>query len=218
MKIVLLGAPGAGKGTQAFLLKQRYKIRILSIAELLKKFIANNPDDPLVASIEGVIVSGNLVADEVVIKVLRDNIEGVGNNSFVLDGFPRTVNQAKALHNLMTSMFDNDRMCVINFDVSDEEVLKRLRSRVICKSCNKIFSTRDDAEIVVCDGCGSRDFIQREDDIDNVVRRRLAVYREETQPVIDYYKDYEYFSNVDGIRPTAAIFADIVKFIDNAIK
>jgi adenylate kinase len=205
MKLVVLGAPGAGKGTQANLLTQHYNIAHISTGEILRSNIRNKTK--LGIQVEECINAGNLVPDELVVEIVRQRIEEKDCiNGFLLDGFPRTVNQANILGNLVT-----DINAVIEIDVSDDIIIDRMSGRRVCPNCDKVYHIKYNKPNVdnVCDVCGTQ-LVQRKDDNAETVLSRLKLYHEQTQPLIDYYKSNNLLVSFDGNQDVKVLSQKII--------
>jgi len=197
MRLVLLGAPGAGKGTQAKKIVQRFKISHISTGNILRNEIKN--DTELGRKAGNFVKEGKLVPDDLIIEIIKKELEGKqSGNGFLMDGFPRNLKQAKMFGNML-DLLGTKLDSVINIDVSKDEIIKRLTSRRICHNCNNICSTSNlkDAEITKCPECGG-DLIKRKDDEIEVITERLNVYEKETKPLIDYYREHNLLVNIDG--------------------
>ncbi len=209
MRIVLLGAPGAGKGTQAHILQQELNIPTLSTGDIFRKAIADKTEVGLAA--KDYMDDGNLVPDEIVVSVVCERIsQDDCKNGFILDGFPRTVKQAEELNKMMSA--DNIKLdYIINIDVNDEEIIRRQGGRLMAVKSGKIYHKNFNPPKVAgkCDVTGE-DLIQREDDKEDVVRHRLNVYHEQTKPVEDYYKSHGNFLNINGIQDVNKVTQDIL--------
>jgi len=205
MRVVFLGAPGVGKGTQADRIARQFKILKISTGDLLREAVRNQTQLGLEA--KGYMDQGKLVPDSVVIGLVRDKIGDAGcANGFVLDGFPRTVPQAEALGKvLQTTQQPLHR--VVNFQVPREDVIKRLSGRRSCPKCQATFhvdfapSKKGDA----CDRCGET-LVQRSDDTREAIETRLKVYEEQTAPLIQYYANKRLLSELDGSGSVDAVF------------
>jgi len=197
MRLVLLGAPGAGKGTQAKKIVQRFKISHISTGNILRNEIKN--DTELGRKAGNFVREGKLVPDELIIEIIKKELEGKrSGNGFLMDGFPRNLKQAKMFGDMLDTLglkLDS----VINIDVSKDEIIKRLTGRRICHSCNNICSINNlkDIENAKCPECGG-DLIKRKDDEIEVITERLDVYEKETKPLIDYYREHNLLVNIDG--------------------
>ncbi len=183
-RIVFLGPPGAGKGTQAQRIAQALGLRKLSTGDILRDAVRKGT--PLGARVEGYMKRGVLVPDDVILEVMQEAMEEAGWR-FILDGFPRTVAQAEALDRMLQDRgYRLD--AVVFLDVPDEEIVARLSGRRVCPRCGKVYHIVYDPprEDERCDRCGVA-LTQRPDDREEVIRKRLEVYREQTQPVLEYY-------------------------------
>ena len=197
MKIILLGAPGAGKGTQAGLISQKLNLAHIATGDLFRQAIEKGTE--LGRTAKSYMEKGQLVPDEVTVRMVLDRITADDcKNGIVLDGFPRNLQQARALDQAL-EMQKNGIDAVIYIKVSEEELLKRLGGRWICRRCqtpyHEIYSPPKVAGI--CDKCGG-ELYQRPDDNINTIKKRLEVYFKETAPLIDYYKQKGKLIEVDG--------------------
>lgn len=182
MNLILLGAPGAGKGTQAEIICNTLHIPAISTGNILREAIKNQTALGLEA--KSYMDGGKLVPDEIVINILRDRISRDDcKNGFILDGFPRTVPQARALDEMKVAI---DR--VIDIEVPDEKIMARLSGRRVCESCGASYHVdyKPSKEPGVCDTCGGKT-VQRKDDHPDTIKERLRVYHEQTEPLKDYY-------------------------------
>lgn len=187
MRLILLGAPGAGKGTQAEYLSKRFSIPHISTGDILRENVKNETE--LGKKAKEYMDKGLLVPDEIVIEIVKDRLSKEDcKNGFLLDGFPRTIAQAEALDKVLEELGQKiDK--VLNIEVPDEKILERMSGRRICKNCGASFHViyRPPQKEGVCDVCGG-ELYQREDDKEETVKKRLEVYHAQTQPLIDYYK------------------------------
>ena len=197
MRIILIGAPGSGKGTQAENIMQKYPIAHISTGDILRANVKAGTE--LGKNAKGYMESGKLVPDEVIIAMVESRLhESDCKDGFILDGFPRTKNQAEAL-DLILEKLDILLDAVVQLDVDDETVVKRLTTRRVCKSCGEIYNILSKSAKIegICDKCGG-EVIQRNDDIESVIRNRLTVFHEQTSPLIDYYRSKDLLVSVDG--------------------
>lgn len=212
-RLIFLGAPGAGKGTQAVRLSKTYAIPQISTGDILRQAIKEKR--PLGQKALSFMEQGKLVPDEVVIGIIQERLKEVDcQNGFILDGFPRTVPQAEALDDVLLHMcmaIDN----VLDFEVPEEDLVKRLSGRRVCKSCganyNVYFNPPDQENI--CGNCGG-ELYQRVDDQEDTIRNRLKVYHQQTEPLIDFYKNKGLLSEVDGTGPMAEIYNRMTRAIE----
>ena len=202
MNIVLLGAPGAGKGTQAAKLVEEFGTPHISTGDMLRAAVKDGT--PLGKQAKAYMDAGNLVPDDVIIGLvierLQDDDTKVG---FILDGFPRTTSQAVALDAELAKM-DRPLDAALLIDVEAEVIVKRLTSRRMCKDCGYIGSVADES----CPKCNG-EMYQRDDDNEATVRNRLDVYERSTSPLIDYYRGCNLLVSIDGDRDADAVYADV---------
>lgn len=192
--LILLGPPGAGKGTIGSRVAQILNIPLISTGDLLRENVKNETEFGKKA--KHYMEKGELVPDEIVISILKERIKLEDClNGFILDGFPRNINQAKILENL----FKNDIIKVIYLEADDDFLIKRLSNRRICENCGEIYHLINipPKKDGICDKCGGR-LIQRDDDREDIVRNRLIVYHHQTQPLLDYYKERNILYSVRG--------------------
>lgn len=203
-KIVLLGPPGAGKGTQAALLAERLGLQHISTGEILREEVELKTE--LGKKAKAYMDRGELVPDELVIEMLRGRLDS--DSGFILDGFPRTVSQAEALEGMVRL----DR--VLNIRLSEEEVVRRLSARRVCKGCGRNYNLIFNPPKVEgrCDACGGELF-QRDDDKPEVIRRRYQVYEAETAPLKDFYRKRGLLVEVEGARPIEAVFEEALRLL-----
>lgn len=212
MKIVLLGPPGAGKGTQAKFIAERYNIPHISTGDIFRKNIKEQTALGLKA--KEFIDKGQLVPDELTVAIVEDRIKQDDcKNGFLLDGFPRTVAQADALKNalaLMGSKLDH----VVNIDVPEGNLIDRLTGRRVCPSCGASFHVifNPPKKDNLCDYCEA-ELIQRADDSVDTVKSRLNVYQKQTQPLIEYYEVENLLRNIDGEQEITKVFEDICNIL-----
>lgn len=188
MRVVLVGAPGAGKGTQAKFIAKHYGIPQISTGDIFRANIA--AQTPLGVAAKGYMDSGDLVPDEVTIEIVRDRIaQADAKPGFLLDGFPRTVPQAEALAGILDQL-GTPLDVVLELQVDDEEVVSRLSGRRTCRNCGHVWHVVFDPPKVEgsCDVCGGEVF-QRDDDLPETIRRRLEVYVEQTAPLVGFYSE-----------------------------
>lgn len=201
MKIVLLGAPGAGKGTQAELITKKFNLEHISTGDMFRKNIKEKT--PVGIKALQYIEKGQLVPDEVTIELVKTSVDG--KDGYMLDGFPRNIEQAQALDGFA------DIDCVINIDVETGKLMNRLTGRRVCGKCSKTYhiSTMD-SNVCVC----GAELIQRSDDMPETVLNRLEVYEECTKPLIEHYTSLGKLVTVDGDRRVEDVFADISEALE----
>ena len=212
MKIVMLGAPGAGKGTQADKIAEKYNIPHISTGDIFRSNIKAGTE--LGKKAKSFIDQGLLVPDEVTIGMLLDRIHEVDcENGYILDGFPRTIPQAEALTKALEARGEKIDYA-INVEVPDENIVHRMGGRRACIGCGATYHVEFNAPKVedVCDTCGG-ELVLRDDDKPETVQKRLSVYHAQTQPLIDYYKKANVLVEVDGTQDINVVFQDIVKIL-----
>lgn len=212
MKIIMLGAPGAGKGTQADKICAKYNIPHISTGDIFRANIKNNTE--LGQKAKSYMDKGELVPDELVVDLVVDRIKADDcTNGYVLDGFPRTIPQAEALDAALAAI--NDKVdYAINVEVPDENIINRMSGRRACVACGATYHIVHIPTKVegVCDKCGA-DLILRDDDKPETLKNRLNVYHEQTQPLIDYYTAKNVLHEVDGTKAMEDVFSSIVSIL-----
>jgi adenylate kinase len=209
MRLVLLGPPGAGKGTQAQRIAAKYKIPHLSTGEMLRDAVAAGTEVGRRA--KAIMDAGRLVPDDVMNRLIAERIaQPDAARGFVLDGFPRTLAQAEALDALLEER-DQGLDAVLEFAVDDDALVERISGRYACAKCGAGYHDRFKQPKVpgVCDVCGSREFVRREDDNAATVRARLDAYHAQTAPLLPYYRDKGLLSAVDGMGEIDQVTADV---------
>jgi adenylate kinase len=203
MNIVLLGAPGAGKGTQAAKLVEKCGLCHISTGDILRAAVKNETELGLKA--KAFMDAGDLVPDDLIIDLMRERVQQPDTaEGVILDGFPRTTTQAVAL-DAMFSDLNRPLDAALLIDVDAEVIVERLTSRRMCKECGAIGSVADGAN---CPKCGG-EMYQRDDDNETTVRNRLDVYAKSTSPLIDYYKGCDLLISIDGDRDPEVVYADV---------
>jgi len=210
MRLVFLGPPGSGKGTQAKILADRKKLKHLSTGDILRDAVKNG--SPLGKKAKTYMDAGDLVPDDVILGMIKEILQ-INKNGFILDGFPRTAAQARGLDSLMAEL-DLGLDAVVNLAVKDAEVLNRLTGRFFCEKCGADFNlnTRPPKTRGVCDKCGGA-LRQRDDDRTEVITNRLKVYREKTKPVEDFYRSRSLLKDVNGAQAFEDVTASILKAV-----
>ena len=210
MKLIFLGAPGAGKGTQAEIIASKLNIPTISTGNIIREALANGTEMGLKA--KSFIEAGKLVPDDVVIGIIKERLADEDcNNGFILDGFPRTIPQAEALDN-MGIIIDK----VVDIDVPDENIVNRMSGRRVCKACGSSYHIENKKPKVegVCDACGGELQI-RKDDAPETVLDRLNVYHEQTEPLKDFYAECGKLRSVEGTAPITEITEAILKVLED---
>ena len=213
MKIIMLGAPGAGKGTQAKLIAEKYGIPHVSTGDIFRANIKEGTD--LGKEAKEYMDKGQLVPDDLTVRILLDRVSKEDcKDGYVLDGFPRTIPQAEVLDTEVAKLGESIDFA-IDVDVPDENIIRRMGGRRACLKCG----ATDHVEHIppkqegVCDKCGS-ELVLRDDDKPETVKKRLEVYHKQTQPLIDYYSKQNILRTVDGTQDMNDVFADIVKLLE----
>jgi adenylate kinase len=214
MNVVLLGPPGAGKGTQAKLLEDGYGLVKLSTGDMLREAVAAGTD--LGHKAGEIMARGDLVPDEVVIGLIAERFDAQeGGEGFIFDGFPRTIGQAEALDRLMVER-DETLDAVVEMQVDDEALVERIAGRFACAHCGEGYHDKFKPTKVpgVCDRCKSTAFVRRPDDNEATVRSRLKAYHAQTAPLIEYYRDKGKLRSVDGMGGIEAVRGAISKALE----
>lgn len=209
MKILLMGPPGCGKGTQAERLVKDLGLNHLATGDLLRAEVAKGSEIGNKAN--EIMKSGALVPDDLIIQILRKRLdEGVADEGFILDGFPRTLDQAHALNHFMTER-DGGIDKAILIEVDDEELISRISGRFSCASCGAGYHDRfkKPKREGVCDVCGATEFVRRPDDNPETVAQRLQVYHKQTEPIAEFYEKKGILERVDGEKSIDEVYDDI---------
>jgi adenylate kinase len=214
MNIVLLGPPGAGKGTQAARLQASRGMIQMSTGDMLREAVANG--SPIGREAKAVMAAGKLVSDAIVSALIGERLDAAGDNGAIFDGFPRTREQAEALDRLLAERgrkLDH----VIELDVDEDALVERIVGRFTCANCGAPYHSvmKLPREPGVCDICGSREFKHRPDDNEETVRRRLAEYRAKTAPILPYYEARGLVHHVDGMAPVDEVAAQLDAILDS---
>ena len=212
MKIIMLGAPGAGKGTQAKMIADKYGVPHISTGDIFRANIKNGTELGMEA--KKYMDQGLLVPDELTVRILLNRVaQDDCKNGYVLDGFPRTIPQAEVLDSELTKLGDHIDYA-INVDVPDENIVKRMSGRRACLTCGATYHIEHvpPKKEGICDVCGS-ELVLRDDDKPETVKNRLNVYHEQTQPLIDFYTEKGVLKTVDGTVPMEEVFAAITALL-----
>ncbi|MDE1158908.1 MAG: adenylate kinase [Neorhizobium sp.] len=213
MRLILLGPPGAGKGTQAQRIVEKYGIPQLSTGDMLRAAVAAETEVGKRA--KAVMDAGNLVSDDIVIAIVSERIDADDcTNGFILDGFPRTLVQADATEKMLSAK-GLDLSVVVELEVDDKELVRRVAGRYSCSQCGTVYHDTDKkpSKEGVCDKCGSTHFKRRPDDNAETMTKRLEVYYKETSPLIGYYYAKGKLKVVDGMAEMDKVTADIEKIL-----
>ena len=214
MKIIMLGAPGAGKGTQAKKIAEKYGIPHISTGDIFRANIKNQTE--LGKKAKSYMDQGALVPDELTLELIMDRFTNEDcKNGYVLDGFPRTIPQAEALTKALADKQDAVDYA-INVDVPDEAIVTRMSGRRACLACGGTYHIKFNPTKVegICDACGG-ELVLRNDDKPETVQKRLDVYHEQTQPLIDYYQTQNILKEVDGTLPLEDVFQAIIAILED---
>jgi adenylate kinase len=212
MNIILIGPPGSGKGTQAKILEERHDMKQLSSGDMLRAAVSEGTE--IGKKAKSFMEAGELVPDDLVVEIVTDQIEKLGDKGVILDGFPRNVHQAEVLDQMLDKRDRNiDRVLVV--EVSDDMLVERIAGRYTCANCGEGYHDKFKQPETdgVCDKCGSTEFIRRPDDNPDTVRNRLDVYHEQTKPLIDYYAKQDKVRVIDGEQP----IEEVTKALEQAM-
>ncbi len=214
MNIILLGPPGAGKGTQAKLIEERHGMKQLSTGDMLRAAVAAGTETGLKA--KAIMDRGELVSDAIVVGIIADRLDAPDvKKGFILDGFPRNAAQAEALGTMLAGK-GLKLDAVIEMKVDDEALVQRITGRYTCARCGKGYHDRFEQPKVagICDVCGSTEFIRRADDNENTVRDRLGIYNKQTAPLVEFYGGRGTLKTIDGM----AGIADVTRQIEDVLR
>ena len=205
MNFIFLGPPGAGKGTLAAQVAEEYKIPQISTGDIFRENIKNETE--LGKKVKAIMDAGGLVGDDVVLEIVEDRLKKDDcKNGFILDGFPRTIPQAEAFEKL------GIEVKVVNFEVNNDLIIARLSNRRVCKNCKQNYNVKFMPPNVegVCDKCGGELFTREDDKLESITHR-LEVYRKETEPLIDFYRNLNKMTDIDSARDSQEVLVDFRK-------
>ncbi|MBI4468059.1 MAG: adenylate kinase [Acidobacteria bacterium] len=213
--LVMMGAPGAGKGTQAGLLSHRYGWPKISTGDILREM--SKAETPVGRDLRRVQASGQLVSDEILAEIVKERTSREDcRDGYILDGFPRTVTQAELL--LELSRQQGRGVIVVNFAIRPERLIERLSRRLSCPGCGEVYSltVRAPRQPDRCDRCGS-ELTHRADDEPEAIARRLEVYQAQTEPLIGYFRDRKLLLEMQGEQPVNSLFEELVRNIESRV-
>jgi len=214
MRLLLFGAPGVGKGTQAKLLSSKFNIPHISTGDILRQAVKDETE--LGKKAQEIMSKGDLVPDDIMIGIIKYRFSKSDcKDGFILDGFPRTEKQAVELDKLLTEMNIND-IKLINISADEEEVVKRLNNRRACKVCGHIFSLSEIDKSNNCPNCKASDsFYLRDDDKEEVIRKRMEVFRKTTEPVLKHYEKQGKAISINGLGSVEEVNSELLKILEN---
>lgn len=217
MFLVLVGAPGAGKGTQGDVIVKEFGITRISTGDLLRNEISDNTE--LGRQVKGILASGQLVSNDIIMSLIKQEMSKHIEKGFVLDGVPRNIEQAKEIDAFLKSEFQKHIDLVISLEIPESKLIERLSNRFYCKKCNesynKIYKMPKIDE--TCDVCGSHEFITRSDDNEKVIKERYKLYESETMPILSYYDAQKIVYKIDAENDVENISNEIVKELRNIL-
>lgn len=208
MQIIIFGPPGVGKGTQAKILAEEVKAKHISTGDILREAVKNGTNVGMKA--KEIMEKGELVPDEIMGLLVEDALSNAADTGFILDGFPRTINQAIILEPILDKL-SHQKIFFIRMMADPDIIVERLTSRRVCSKCGFIINLKLNDDLSTCPNCEAADsFIKRKDDDEMVIRNRLKVYENNTVPVLDYYKDKVEIISVDGTNSVEEISQEIL--------
>mgnify|MGYP001215109109 CR=1 FL=1 len=214
MSIILLGPPGAGKGTQAKILVDKRSYIQLSTGDMLRNAVSEGSDLGLKA--KEIMDKGEFVPDEIMIGIISDKIAEIGSSAFILDGFPRTTGQAEALEKLLRDK-SKSLSHVIELKVDDSQLINRITGRFTCSNCGAVYNDnfKNPDKLGVCDFCGKSEFSRRSDDSVEVMKNRLEAYHQHTAPLLEFYRNTGLLRSVDGMLSSKEVEEKILDVLDD---
>jgi adenylate kinase len=209
MELLFFGPPGAGKGTQAKKVSEIFKIEHISTGDILREAV--NKGSELGKKVKTIIDKGELVPDEIMNELVKEKIKDL--DSFILDGYPRTIEQAKSLDRTLKEL-NKQIDAVVLIDVPEEEIVKRISSRRVCPNCGKVYNliTLKPKNDELCDNCGTN-IIQRNDDREEIVRERYKIYQRNTYPVIEFYRKNNTIITIDGSKDVEEVTKELFNML-----
>lgn len=213
LRIIFMGPPGGGKGTQAKILQEKYGLEQISTGDMFRAAIKN--ETPLGVKVKAILASGALVPDDVTCALIAEKLDSMPKDKgFILDGFPRTIPQAEALDNMLSER-SLHLDYAINLEVPDDYIIKRIAGRYTCSKCSAMYndSSKPTKVAGVCDECGSTEFVRRPDDNAEVLKSRLDNYRALTAPLLPYYEGKGVLKSVDGLGTVGEVTNRIEKVL-----
>lgn len=209
MKIIIFGAPGVGKGTQAKILSAKLNIPHISTGDILREAIKSQTE--LGKKAKAIVDSGELVPDDIVGEIVKETLTSTKcKNGFILDGFPRNVYQAELLESMLKEI-SNSGLILIKLNADDEIIVKRLSSRRVCSNCGNILNEAEITNDFICPVCHAKNsYYKRSDDEESVIRKRLMIYHEATAPVFNFYKNKAAIVEVDGTHSIEEVTKEIL--------
>lgn len=210
MKLIIMGPPGTGKGTHATHLQNKYGLQIIGTGNILRQEVEKKTE--LGEKIKATMDAGHLVDDAIVIEVVKKRIKLI--KSYILDGFPRNTEQALALKNFLKERGEH-LDTVIYIETSEQELTERLSGRLVCNKCGRVYQIRTMPPQMtgVCDTC-KQSLTHREDDAPEVIKKRIETYREQTEPLLEFYRDEDILKTVNGNQDPESVFADIIGVLE----
>lgn len=217
MHLIVFGAPGSGKGTQARILSAKWNIPHVSTGDIIRS--ALNTNSSLRVHAEHTMRTGELIPDEVITEIIRELVHDEHYSSgFILDGFPRTVKQAQALEKMFEDL-PGKKLTLLSFEADEDAMIERLLNRVSCHACKKTYHMSEVPTTNNCPGCGAENSLyKRSDDDATIVRNRLRIFKESTKPVLDYYRTHRRVLTVNALQNIDELAADIIRVCEEDLK
>lgn len=217
MFLILVGAPGAGKGTQGDVIVKEFGITRISTGDLLRKEISNNTE--LGREVKDILASGQLVSNDIIMSLIKKEMGKHIKKGFVLDGVPRNIEQAQEIDEFLQKEYKKHIEMVISLEIPESKLIERLSNRFYCKECNESYNKIYKMPKVenTCDVCGSHDFMTRSDDTESVIKERYKLYENETMPILSYYGDKKIVYKIDAENSVENISNEIVKEVRNIL-